>query len=157
MRPLFDSMQALDCDFWGLVENNEFRPHLQSFFIALKHNALKHPAFSTFLNNIEPSDKREDSIQYEVKLTQWLISQNLVGATRFPAPSSDYPYTSLHHYTTLFLQSGYFPFVKRRMLFNNPIAANLRKLPALIKNKGYPVDLIVSYAKRCNMKLDHEF
>jgi lipopolysaccharide biosynthesis protein len=148
LQPLYSAMQQLKCDFWGPIEYPLYRPHLQSFFIVLYKNVLTNKAFKTFLNNIGPSGDRLDSIQYEITLTQWLISNNLIGAARFPISVNINPYGSNHLFSSCYLRSGQFPFVKRRMVFDNPYAVFLPELPDLIKSSGYPVDFILNYAKR---------
>jgi hypothetical protein len=123
----------------------------------LYKNVLTHKAFHEFLNTIGPSGKRLDSIMHETTFTQWLISNNLIGATRFPFSINHHPYFCNHILTSCYLQSGHFPFCKRRMLFDNPLAKNMQELPALIKSKGYSIDFILNYAKRCKQKLSLNF
>jgi lipopolysaccharide biosynthesis protein len=151
LNPVYDSMSQVECDFWGLIECLIKRPHLQSFFMVLYQKVITNRAFHEFFDSIGSSGKRNDSIQYETSFTQWLISNDLIGATRFPASIYNHPIGSDHLYSSSFLQSGQFPFIKRKMIIDNPYAKRIYDLPDILKSQKYPTELITNYAKRLHL------
>ncbi|MDR2197907.1 MAG: rhamnan synthesis F family protein [Deltaproteobacteria bacterium] len=154
LDPLYGAMNPVKCDFWGVIESPMFRPHAQSFYIVLRENALAHRAFRDFLDSISLSANRKNSVNLETTFTQWLISNGLAGAVRFPLSSYVHPKYSNHTFSTAFLKTGHFPFVKRKMIFNNPYAALLQDLPDALSGNDYPLSLITNYALRIGEKLE---
>lgn len=149
LAPLLESMQAVDCDFWGLIESHALAPHLQSFFLLFKRDALVHPAFREFWETVGTSQEKRDSIGYETRLSGWLAGHDLRGAARFPLsmfrPSTLNP---SHYAWDSLLQTGQFPFVKRELLFQNPYTVPLAALRELLSNNAYPSPFIQEYADR---------
>jgi lipopolysaccharide biosynthesis protein len=152
MGPVFSAMGGLACDFWGLVESPLGRPHLQSFFIALLAGAVAHEALWEFFGSVGDSDDREVSVGYEKLFTQWLVGKGLTGAARIPVSVYSDPAGSNPFFSTCFQESGQFPFVKRRMLFDNPFACKEDGIPEIMRRGGYPVGLVLDYARRLGKK-----
>jgi hypothetical protein len=88
-------------------------------------------------------------------LTGWLSDNNLKGGVRFPlALFSDQSVNPAIFSWDALLESGCFPFVKRRLLnIRYPFVFSFKRLSPLLKKNGYPEDLIVKYAKRLNIKI----
>ncbi|MDR2461321.1 MAG: rhamnan synthesis F family protein [Deltaproteobacteria bacterium] len=150
---LFIATKPIKCDFWGVAESLTPRPYLHSYFIVLFKNAIKHEAFRTFLSSISDSGVRLDAIHYEAVLTQWLISHNLTGAARIPASILNKDAIEpAFYYVTELLQTGQYPFIKRRMLFKNPFTILLKGLQPLLEQYEYPTKFILDYAKRLKLK-----
>ncbi len=71
---IFEKMNKQNCDFWGLIENNDIRTHLQSWFILLKHNVIVSDALNNFLTEIKQQKKFWDIVtQYETEFTHHLV------------------------------------------------------------------------------------
>ncbi|MDR2197908.1 MAG: rhamnan synthesis F family protein [Deltaproteobacteria bacterium] len=157
LEPLYDAMNPVECDFWGVVENPMFRPHVQSFYIVLRKKAVTSKAFREFFDSVRSSAKRRISIRYETIFTQWLISGGLTGAVRFPLSCYVHPKYSNHIFSNGFLKTGQFPFIKRRMIIENPYAVLLQDLPDVLSGRGYPVSLMTNYARRIGKKLEINF
>jgi lipopolysaccharide biosynthesis protein len=150
---IFNAMKPIICDFWGIIESLTLRPYLQSYFILLFHNVIKSKAFRMFLNSIGSSGDREVAVSYEEILSQWLICNNLIGAARFPASIFNKNAVDPVYHASELIQTKQFPFLKRRMIFNNPYAIILNNLSSLLKENEYPIQLITDYSKRLHLNL----
>ena len=74
MEDVFNRMDKLDCDFWGITECFQMQPHIQSYFLVFHKNVVSAPAFLDFWGGILPYANKLQVIQsYEVGLTQWLV------------------------------------------------------------------------------------
>lgn len=95
----------------GLTDNHEIQPHLQSYFLAAKNEAV--PALEDFLARVVSISAKHEVIRaYEVPLTAAMKRRGLRTAALFPAPDSQ-------NQTTVdwraLLKRGY-PFVKTSAL-----------------------------------------
>lgn len=52
---LFVKMKGEKCDFWGLIEGNDSKPHIQSFFYCFKNNVINDPMFINFFDRVKPN------------------------------------------------------------------------------------------------------
>jgi lipopolysaccharide biosynthesis protein len=155
LMPLFDSMIPLKCDFWGIVESKSIRAHLQSYFLVLYPKSLENPAFKEFLESIGTSKIYKDSVFLETIFTKWLTEHDLRAAVRFPANNSYYDYVNPSVYgAENLLKTGYFPFIKRRLLYKSKyMSPPIKDLTTILSSKGYPIELIVNYAQRLKLQL----
>lgn len=48
LGPMIEAMEKDDCDFWGITESREIRPHLQSYFILFRKSVLQSRVFRRF-------------------------------------------------------------------------------------------------------------
>lgn len=70
LAEMFDKMDGVDCDFWGIVKSFEIQPHLQSYFWAVRKKLLSSDVFENFMNRIEKQSSPRDLIaKYEVPMT----------------------------------------------------------------------------------------
>ncbi len=75
MQTLFDSMQANECDFWGITDNTVMGYHIQSYFIVLKNSVLLSTHFSSFWKLLTVLDEKDEIIKrYEIGFSQVLIN-----------------------------------------------------------------------------------
>jgi hypothetical protein len=153
---LYESMRPIECDFWGITGSEELRRlHLQSYFLVLYKKTVSHPVFIEFLESVGYSNKYEDSVAYEVAFTGILASKGLRCAARF---SPDAFITKNINPTIIawkhLLNTGSFPFVKRRLL-NAYLSTFVSDFLPQLSAKGYPTDLIFNYAKRINLKANY--
>lgn len=85
LGPLWERAAASECDFWGMTDNDESRPHLQSYFMVFRRQALEHSCFQEFWRSVLPfNDKRQIIESYEVGLTRWLEEHGLKWNALFP-------------------------------------------------------------------------
>lgn len=143
LDPLYKAMENTPCDFWGIIESNAVEAHLQSYFIVLYKNAIKSSAFKEFLSCIGMSSCKVKAIGYELAFSRWLVQNGQRAAVRFP--DSVFSPTSLnpsHYAWDTLLKTGFFPFIKRELLFENPYAVPLKNVTSLLEINNYPRELI---------------
>lgn len=79
MKDIFDRMKNKECDFWGITDSMEIAYHLQSYFIVFKKPILQSLSFLYFWDKLKIlEDKNEIIKQYEVGISQVLLSQNYI-------------------------------------------------------------------------------
>lgn len=84
LAPLWESPAIAGCDFWGLTDNDEIAPHLQSYFIVFRRQVLNHPHFMDFWRSVLPYRDKQQVIRcYEIGLTRWLEECELKGKAVF--------------------------------------------------------------------------
>lgn len=151
LEPVHGAMDALDCDFWGLLESEDRVPHLQGYHLVFRRTALQHPAFRAFWANVDTNADKEHLIAvYELQLTLFLLHQGLRGATFLSAdclpktwvPGHNYPY-----WRQLLRYSGY-PFVKRDILAGKYSWLSIRSWERELEQYGYPSRLAAEYFAR---------
>lgn len=129
LEPLHICMNAVVCDFWGVIESHAVQQHLQSYYLVFRQAALKNEGFETFWQHVGSSGGRNQAVSYEIQLTKWLLQHGLQGAARFPqicfTPSllnpSHYAWDSL-------IRTGHYPFLKRELVVENPYAMDLESV-----------------------------
>ena len=157
---LFDRMAGSPCDFWGLTESLWPFPHLQSYFLVFRRAVLDAAAFTRFWDSVLPyRDKRGTIAAYEIGLTIFLRDQGFVGIPAFPL--QDLPQSFLGdlalgrpprfgtrkgripaiYYPDLLIRAG-MPYVKLEVFRRNPERLRLRPIVALVRDTGFPVDLL---------------
>lgn len=118
LGPVHTAMNAVDCDFWGMVESREKRLHLQSFYLVFRKNVLRHPAFTAFWQAVDTNpDKFATVLRYEMGLSPWLASQGLIPAAYVPAAC--FPRTNVnpcHYFWRPLLERFAMPFLKRDLI-----------------------------------------
>ena len=73
LKNIFDIMDNKKCDFWGMVESKEIKPHLQSFFLDFRKSVFTSEYFTSFINGITKQKTVEDVVlTYEVPLKHFL-------------------------------------------------------------------------------------
>jgi lipopolysaccharide biosynthesis protein len=84
LAPLWERPEIAGCDFWGLTDNDEIAPHLQSYFLVFRRSALNHPRFMDFWRSVLPYRDKQQVIRcYEIGLTRWLEECGLKGKAIF--------------------------------------------------------------------------
>ncbi|MFT4287269.1 rhamnan synthesis F family protein [Nocardioides sp.] len=87
---LFADMAPRPADFWGLTMSNEIKPHVQSFFVLFREQALRSTAFADFWAGMEPISARHKVIRrYEVGMSRRLMDAGLVAAGHFVPTDAD--------------------------------------------------------------------
>lgn len=86
---VLDRMEGCPCDFWGLTDNGELQPHLQSYFLAFRRRAFTSEAFRRFIAGVTEQPSREDYIRcYELGLSRELLAAGLRAGTYYRLPWS---------------------------------------------------------------------
>ena len=105
---VFNKMDTVDCDFWGLTFNpvtlfDYDYPHIQSYFLVFKTQVFNSECFKNFIQNIKKEkDKLAVVINYEMGLTR-LLNKNGFQHAVYCKYSTINVNTYLRHYIKLFL------------------------------------------------------
>lgn len=137
-------MNDVPCDFWGLVESREKRPHLQSYYLLFRKQTIRHPAFAVFWSAVDRSGEKFDAVlRYEVTLSSWLTLHGLRAGAFVPATAL--PQTNInpsHYFWKQLLLLYKAPFIKRDLLrqcANHPFLAGWKDI---LRAAGYDPALI---------------
>lgn len=78
LENMFSEMKKKkETDCWGVLINNQFEKHIQSFFIVFEKNTIVNGFLRSFIENIEVLDSKEDVIKnYEIGLSKQLKKNN---------------------------------------------------------------------------------
>lgn len=139
------SMDAVNCDFWGMVESRETRRHLQSFYLVFRPKALQHKAFADFWPTVDNNPHKFATVlRYETFFSPWLAEQGLIPAAC--VASSSFPPTNVNpcHYfwRPLLLRFG-MPFLKRDLLRRAADHPFLQGWEEVLRGLGYDPALAV--------------
>lgn len=155
LAPVFAQMSDVPCDFWGMLESHERRPHLQSNFLYFRKSALSHPAFHRFWKSFRPVREKNLVIRrYESTLTLRLALAGLRAGAFVPAhwlPDKGRKNPSLSHALELLPLLGV-PLLKRQLLRDNPVGVDLFQWEATVQEPLY-VEGIRSHAARLGISL----
>jgi rhamnosyltransferase len=174
LQPLAGVWQRLalaECDFWGMTDNDEFKPHLSSYFLVFRQPVLRSPRFREFWTTILPyKDKAQVIFSYELGLTQWLSEAGFRWRAAFPQKEVDDAYragrgfwkkrqeqwrflshsyrnrvwparTAPYFYPDLLMERG-MPFVKMSLLSQPSLRFTPAMAFALLEKYGLPKELI---------------
>jgi lipopolysaccharide biosynthesis protein len=84
LAPLWQNPAVAGCDFWSLTDNDEWIPHLQSFFLVFGPRVLHSARFKEFWQGVLPYRSRLQVIHsYELGLTTWLTEGGFTGKPVF--------------------------------------------------------------------------
>lgn len=86
LAPVYEEMNARDCDFWGITSNeNEFEKkyflcpesgnrHIQSYFLVFKNNIFNADVFNNFMRDIKTEENKYKIIEkYEIGFSSILV------------------------------------------------------------------------------------
>jgi hypothetical protein len=78
LREVFEEMENVKCDFWGMTDYIPFNEkkihHIASFFIFFKQNVIKDRSFLDFWKNFKPSSSRKKNVYFgEFKINEVLV------------------------------------------------------------------------------------
>jgi lipopolysaccharide biosynthesis protein len=123
-------------DVWGMVESNQFAPHLQSFFRGFRYGVLAEPAMRRFWRDLRVVPDKSDLIAaYEFGFTEFLVRQGF-SATQFVHHSEvvgEGLNPTMYAWRAL-LDAGV-PFVKRELVRNPDLAPDGSALPAVVADR----------------------
>ena len=128
-------------DVWGLVESNQFAPHLQSFFRGFRYGVLAEPPMRRFWRDLRVVPDKTTLIEtYEFGFTEFLVQQRF-SATQFVHHSEvvgEGLNPTMYAWRALF-EAGV-PFVKRELVRNPDLAPDGRRVPAVVADR-YATDV----------------
>jgi len=85
LAPIWESPAVAGCDFWGLTDNDEFKPHLSSYFLVFRQRVLHSERFREFWRTVLPyKTKWQVIFSYELGLTGWLEEGGFSWRAAFP-------------------------------------------------------------------------
>ena len=85
LASLWQSPAVADCDFWGLTDNDEFTPHLSSYFLVFRQRVLHSERFREFWRTVLPyKNKWLVIFSYELGLSTWLEEGGFQWRAAFP-------------------------------------------------------------------------
>jgi|tagenome__1003787_1003787.scaffolds.fasta_scaffold20890294_2 hypothetical protein len=138
---IVDHFEATTADVWGMVESNQFAPHLQSFFRGFRYGVLAEPPMRRFWRDLRVIPDKFALIEaYEFGFTEFL-TQNGFSSTQF-----------VHHSEVVaeglnptmlgwraLLDAGV-PFVKRELVRQPELAPDGHRIAAVLADR-YGTDL----------------
>ena len=152
LAPVHAVMDAVACDFWGMVESHEVQPHLQSYYMVFRPKVLEHKAFKVFWDGVTASPRRVDAIRFELTLSLWLALHGLTpGAFVTVAARPLHVLNPAHDAWRELIGNGA-PFIKRDLLQINRDCADLSDWAEVVGLRGYPVEFVANYLGRLGMK-----
>lgn len=165
---VFDKMDKVPCDFWGLTDNYELEWHLQSYFIVFKRNTHSSQAFRNFWDSVLPySNKNQVIRSYEIGLSQWLIGNGLEASVycswkqlaKFLLSLNYAKYNkpinpSVAHAVEI-IKLGV-PFLKLEVIRDNPFNTDVNQIISLLHDANYPVDYLMFNAPKRSPRIISE-
>lgn len=150
LKTVFEKMDRMDCDFWGVTDSKLYAYHIQSYFLAFSRKAFSHEAFQAFILSVEKEQSVEDVIlKYEVKFTGHLKKADLRSCAlidKYPAISRQIEKRGMHieHYPVHLMAQGS-PLIKKKSLMK--AGCNVegvdRSLEALTKHNRVLHDIVI--------------
>ncbi|MBM4377578.1 MAG: hypothetical protein FJ095_21085 [Deltaproteobacteria bacterium] len=148
----FAQMAPVTCDFWGMTNNHDIAPHIQSYFLVFRRAALASEAFKRFWECVLPyKNKRQIIMNYEVGLSTFLVENGLRPALVAPVEELPVPLwrrkkrwkasNATCSFPRLLLEEGV-PFVKVELLRDNPVGVPLAPVYRWMERRGYDLGLV---------------
>lgn len=136
LQPLLTSFESSKCDVWAATINNEFFPHLQSFFVGYKNMILATKVLSLFWNEISVQETKDAVIQkYELGLSRLLFSEAFIIDAAFPSEIIvDYALNPTIIGWERLMDLG-FPFLKKMVIEQPQVTWDGLRAPGYIQRK----------------------
>jgi len=155
--PVFERMDAVEADFWGMTDHGEIVPnpftkngilhrHLQSHWIAVRGRLLRSDAWREYWDSMPMIESYTDSIlQHESRFTHHFEQAGFRSAVAFA--EADYPSTHPAMMNADLLIEDGCPALKRRVFFHYPPyldqhAVIGRWVLDTAERAGYPVRMV---------------
>lgn len=115
IKPLTEIFSTLEdnhtIDFWGITENYEISPHLQSYFLVFRRNVFTHSCFQSFLRSVTKLPYWDIVLTYEIPFTAYLSQYGFRHTSFIPAWDKHDPSRRMYS----LLKKGS-PFIKKKVL-----------------------------------------
>jgi glycosyltransferase involved in cell wall biosynthesis len=108
---LFSEMTMHDYDFWGITESQQYKYHLQSYFLCFASDVYRSEVFENFFLGIKKHDSVEDVIRnYELRLTKLLIAHGFRAKAYIgqepPQSKTTQKHVSIEHLPCFMIENG---------------------------------------------------
>jgi lipopolysaccharide biosynthesis protein len=159
--PLYDLDQALLCpsvreaDLWGMSFSWQIRPHIQSYFFAMRNRLFAEGAAQGFWNAVRPLPSKDAVIEtYELGLMETFRSRGYgVGAVYRP-PDRDFRNPTLQIWRDLLIAGV--PYLKVALLRLHSNERDVREIMDYVKKiSKYPSLLIDRHLLRTRPRTGH--
>ena len=81
LQNIFNEMERVKCDFWGITDSKIMSYHLQSYFIVFRRKILVSSELKRFFSEVTVLNSKDDIIkEYEVGLSKRLIEKKYKSA-----------------------------------------------------------------------------
>ena len=160
---VFDKMQSIDLDFWGLskhpgrdnlqLTNTEILPHIQSYFLVCRRNLVLSSDFENFWRTLDyPNSYFEAVENFEIRFSTYLSEKGFTGKAytdvcekpmffeKGTNPHSEKPYE--------LLKEIHFPVLKRKALSICYFSQMTKALEYIKNYTSYDTELIFEHMKR---------
>lgn len=119
---IFEKMNKMDCDFWGLNRHlaveGQFPAHIQSYFVVLRKKLVSDKIFQIYWKNLNVARSWRDAVHQETHFTEYFERHGFRSCTFMPDE-----YEKMVHDTTIrlphYLLSKGFPLLKRKLFFSD--------------------------------------
>lgn len=143
--PIFNAMENVRCDVWGLVECAFHPSYLQSYGLLFRERALRSPALAEFFDRVPLSGERAIALNCEHRLGIWLNRNGLSIGAWLPSQALPWPwFNPLHRTWRQMIEMG-LPLFKRDLLTHNPDFYQKKMWRRVLAQHGYPLSLITEY------------
>jgi lipopolysaccharide biosynthesis protein len=156
LEEAFQAMSKKDLDLWGMTQNQEIQPHLQSYFLVFNKRAFTSPEFQNFWKNFRYYRSKRRLIQlYELGFSRlaknygWkvdsFIAANIGSGIQVDSNGQELNPT-LYHWDTL-IEKFRFPFLKTEVLrLNRTQSPRIHDWKQILSNHtNYKPELIQSH------------
>ncbi|MBE6461488.1 MAG: DUF616 domain-containing protein [Alphaproteobacteria bacterium] len=114
---MFNIMRTKKCDFWGVLDNQDLSPHVQSYFMCFKSNVLKNKCFYDFFASVKKQKSVEEVIRcYELGTTKYFVEAGFVYKTYVNSADIPLPRLNKTVYPLYLIKKFSFPLVKIKAL-----------------------------------------
>lgn len=136
LAPVLSRVDESGADLVGLTDNTQFRPHLQSYFVAYRRGILRDPALQIFWSRVRHhADKQQIIHAGELGLAALCATEGYAVEALFPASRvvgwSQNP--TILGWQGLIDQG--FPFVKREIVRHPELAPAGDRIPAVVRER----------------------
>ena len=123
---MFNCMNTRKVDFWGICANDDYRYHLQSYFLVFNKKVFLSQAFKEFLSSVKKEETRTNVIlNYEVRFTSVLQNAGFTCESYIPFDLNllECPYKFHHNQTSfpIFLMQQGCPLIKVKIVKNQDV------------------------------------
>jgi rhamnosyltransferase len=137
LRRAFERMASVECDAWGMTDNDQHEWHLQSYFVVLRRRVVTSPLVRAFFASVLPyRDKLQIIRSYEIGLSRLLIDHGFT--LRALVPQAELPRLALPARVALVDFRAWLRAAARRAGFSIRSVSTTRTHPLHLLRAGMP-------------------
>lgn len=163
LEKLFKRMEEVDADYWGmtqcpegeLADGSTYKPHIQSYFLALRKNVLTNKKFQRYWENMEyPASFMQTVKIFEIGINKFLRQLGFIGravmdlcSVQWNLNKNENPYL---RYPLELIRDAGVPILKRKSLSlsNKGFGSAIKALQFIQDECGYDVSIIENHLRR---------